>query len=251
MTADGPLIVSNCTLGLGYGMGWNKFAQTMLAGAMGGPPVQFTQKDADSMMVNVSAFAARHGDAARAMPSRLSETDRVVHCAVAAHVVDVYRRGHPQIVAFWKACEEFLGMMTRQPEGVITDVGPIQIVRGGIVLPSGLTLKYPELHYSDESESYVYKNRFGFTKLYGGLVCENITQALARVVVSDQIHAMTKKGYKVATTTHDEVLLVVPDGHAQQALDFALQTMKTAPEWAEGLPLNAEGSHAKCYGDAK
>ena len=30
-----------------------------------------------------------------------------------------------------------------------------------------------------------------------------------------------------------------------------LAAMKTAPKWATGLPLNAEGSFARRYGDAK
>lgn len=243
------------TLGLGYGMGWVKFAQTLLAGAMGGPPVVFKAKDLVTMNVNFPSFLSRkYGnrraeDVARELPSLLEPGERLTHCAVAAHVVDVYRRNHKQIVEFWDACEVMIGRMIGTPAGGRVDMGPVTVVHEGIILPSGLTLHYPGLR--DTDDGYVYENRFGVTKLYGGLLCENITQALARVVVSDQIHAMREQGYKIATTTHDEVVLCVPDSHAQQALDFALAAMKTAPEWAEGLPLNAEGSFAKRYGDAK
>lgn len=243
------------TLGLGYGMGWAKFAQTLLAGAMGGPPVIFTRKDAASMGVNIASFMGRkHGsrkceDIAREMPSLLPPDDRVVHCAVSCHIVDVYRRNHKQIVEFWDACDGMISQMISMREGVKQEYGCITLEKGRIILPSGLALHYPGLR--DTDDGYVYESRMGPTKLYGGLLCENITQALARVVVSDQIHSMREQGYKIATTTHDEVVLCVPEQHAQQALDFALKSMKTAPDWADGLPLNAEGSFARRYGDAK
>lgn len=258
MTDAGPLIVSNCTLGLGYGMGWKKFAQTLIAGPLGAPPIVFTQDDADSMGVNVAAFKSRKGmgnqsceDIALSIPSRLTDEQKVIHCAVACHVVDVYRKSNPAIVDFWAACDEMLGMMCSLPEGEHMSLGCISVVKGGIMLPSGLTLHYPELHWSESSQAYVYKNRYGFTKLYGGLLCENITQALARVAVSDQIHPMVEVGYKVANMTHDEVMLCVPEALGAEALAFALKCMKTTPDWAAGLPLNAEGHCAPVYGDAK
>ena len=246
-------------LGLGYGMGWFKFAATLLAGAMGAAPIQFTQTEADSMGVSVSAFSVRKGmrgqscgDIAASLPSRLSEREKLVHCAVACHIVDVYRKKNAEIVAFWAACDEMLGMMCSLPEGEHTNLGCISIIKHGIILPSGLILHYPEVHFSEASDGYVYRNRYGFTKLYGGLLCENITQALARVVVSDQIHPMVaEQGYKVANMTHDEVMLCVPEQIAQEALDFALKSMKTAPDWAAGLPLNAEGGFGKVYGEIK
>ena len=87
--------------------------------------------------------------------------------------------------------------------------------------------------------------------MYGGLLVENIVQALARVIVADQALMAHRAGYKVATTTHDEAVLVVGEAKAEQALADLMGWMKTPPAWCADLPLSAEGGCAVSYGSAK
>lgn len=244
------------TLGLGYGMGWNKFGRTLLAGAMGGPPVVFTRADADAIGVNVQEFlnGARGERAAQvdAIPTRIqSREEKQVHFAVAAHIVNTYRRTHKDIVAFWEVCEEIIGMMMSQPEGQETDLAPLTIVRHGYRLPSGLTMHYQDLHL-DDSGQYVHKTRKGYQKLYGGLVAENITQALSRVALGEHMLQMQNDcGYKIVMSTHDEMVAAVPVQVADIALADMKRIMTTSPKWAPDLPLAMEGSHNPVYGLAK
>ena len=76
--------------------------------------------------------------------------------------------------------------------------------------------------------------------------CENIVQALARIVVGKQLLAIAKR-YKVATTTHDEIVAVVPEAEADDGMAFMLDVMRTPPDWCADLPLNAEGGFAREY----
>jgi DNA polymerase len=59
------------------------------------------------------------------------------------------------------------------------------------------------------------------------------------------------KKYHVVGTVHDEVLLLVEEDSAEQALEDLLILMRTPPEWAPDLPLDGEGGVADSYGDAK
>ena len=46
---------------------------------------------------------------------------------------------------------------------------------------------------------------------------------------------------------HDEIVIVAKKKDAKKALDFMIKTMSTPPDWAPGLPLEAEGSYDTSY----
>ena len=46
---------------------------------------------------------------------------------------------------------------------------------------------------------------------------------------------------------HDEIVVVCPKKDAKKCLADMLKVMSTAPEWAEGLPLAAEGGYDTSY----
>jgi len=70
--------------------------------------------------------------------------------------------------------------------------------------------------------------------------CENVIQALARIVVMWQMLQVDKK-YRVVMTTHDEFACVVKKSQAEKCLELMTQWMKTPPDWCPDLPLNSEG----------
>lgn len=83
--------------------------------------------------------------------------------------------------------------------------------------------------------------------------CENITQAVARDVLFDlilKLERQTAKGYPAKTVlhVHDEVVLEVPERHAEQVLADTVGLMGTAPKWAKTLPLKGEGKIMERYG---
>jgi len=85
------------------------------------------------------------------------------------------------------------------------------------------------------------------TRIYGSRLQENIVQALARIVISDQLLVMEAAGIHTVSSTHDEILAVVPESEGQATLDKMIEIMSTAPKWAKGLPLSAEGGFDKSY----
>jgi DNA polymerase len=82
--------------------------------------------------------------------------------------------------------------------------------------------------------------------IWGGTMCENLTQALARDIVFEQMLAIDEK-YRVVSSTHDELLILVKEEEAKEALAWCIGVMSTSPKWAPDLPLGAEGGVAKYY----
>jgi DNA polymerase len=89
-----------------------------------------------------------------------------------------------------------------------------------------------------------------WTKLYGGKVVENITQAVARIVVAEQMAKIGRR-YPVALQVHDEVVCVVPEDQADACKQYMTRVMSTPPKWAPDLPVACEADIGPNYGSAK
>ncbi len=247
-------------LGLGFGMGWQKFAGEQLKGMLGAPPVQFTQKEAELYRVDVEAFAVRPHDRAgatcgqqvvsmRAGGARLIYESLLIHCAVADYFVRTYRATYGQISGLWRAFDSVLHAMA---SGSPMTFGCLRVIAHGIVKPSGLTLTYPGLRKGERGYSYLGGDSGREPqKAYGGLITENVVQSLARDIVAEQALWVRAAGYPVATTTHDEIVCVVPEAQGEACLKYMIERMRIAPAWCADLPLNAEGGIARSYGAAK
>ena len=120
----------------------------------------------------------------------------------------------------------------------------------GIKLPNGLYLRYPELEkdVSGPRSEFVYKSRNGRIGIWGGSVVENVVQALARIVIGEQMVEINKQ-YKPVLTVHDAVVCVAAKDKAKEALDFIMDKMSVPPTWGQDLPITCEGGFADNYGD--
>ena len=124
------------------------------------------------------------------------------------------------------------------------------MTKEGITLPNGLMIRYPELKLNtEESKSqYVYKSRKGPVSIWGGSLVENVVQALARIVVGEQMLKIRER-YKIALTVHDAAVIVVPEAEKDKALAYIVECMSVAPDWARGLPVTCEAHYGQSYGE--
>jgi DNA polymerase bacteriophage-type len=81
-------------------------------------------------------------------------------------------------------------------------------------------------------------------KLWPGLACENVTQATAHDVLREALRVLDG----VVLHVHDEVVLEVPEGEADEAAARLVEVMRTPPAWAGGLPLDCECKVMTRYG---
>jgi len=178
----------------------------------------------------------------------------------AQQVVDLYRGKYHMIPKLWKQCDDAMRNVVRGFTSYIGVGIPLKWDQDGIHLPNGMLIRYPELKRG--KDGYEYKSRSGWTKLYGGKIVENVVQALARIVVFNQMgmidqqlrkldDRVSRKRHKVVGTTHDEVIAVCPVEFREQLVDMMLQCMRKVPKWAAGLPINCEAESGNNYGDCK
>lgn len=82
---------------------------------------------------------------------------------------------------------------------------------------------------------------------YGGKLAENWTQATARDAQGVAMLRLDNAGYEILLSTHDEVVLLVPEQDAAGALAHATAIMQKPLPWAKSLPLAVEGQIADVY----
>jgi hypothetical protein len=125
----------------------------------------------------------------------------------------------------------------------------------GIKLPNGLSIKYPNLRRRKDKETgdfeLIYDTKKGRavipTRIYGGKAVENICQALARIIIGEQM-LMIARSYRVVMTVHDAVGVIAPTEKAEEARQFVEACMRIRPKWATALPLNCESKMGASYG---
>lgn len=214
-------------LGLGYGMGAIKFQATLALGA-GGLKVELPMNDAH-------------------------------------RIVQTYRQKYPRIPMLWDRCGWALSQMVAGLEGEVAN--GVEFGHEHILLPNRMRLHYPQLQRTNDGFRFIGDNRAWsaltkriiigeklddnqWTYVYGGKLVENIVQALARIVVCDQMVRIGQR-YKVVLQVHDEVVCLVDEEEADEAKAFVEDVMRTPPKWAPDLPVNCECKTGKTYGECK
>ena len=214
--ANGKVII----LGCGFGMGWEKFIE----------------------------YAATFGVT---LDEKTAKT-----------YVNAFREKYSEIPAYWKELNAAVIKATKggvaiYVRGVVVDGRNPKMLK--IKLPSGRALHYlnPRVEMSETDWGAMQENvlfdkwdakGLQVNRLYGGLICENIVQAVARDILLNGMLEAEKIGFIVIMTIHDEVV-------AESKLDSKLtykdleHAMTITPEWAEGMGfvLAAEGYDCAYY----
>lgn len=173
-------------------------------------------------------------------------------------IIEVYRDTYSKIPALWKSANKALTTMMANKVEKLGRTGVLEVVGNtGIRLPNGLYVKYPNLRIEkakepDEYDETFYDTRKGKTiipnRIYGGKVVENICQALARIVIGEQLLRVAQK-YKVVMTVHDAIGCIVPENEVEEGMWHIERIMKARPKWALDLPLDCEGGYGNSYGE--
>lgn len=228
---DERFLGKTCVLGLGFQVGWKKL-QASLA---------------------------------------IADTPMFIDEARAREIVALYRSINAPITRYWQQAEAAIADMYLGNE---RDWGALRTYKNALILPNGLALQYPGLRPSslneegDRADGWEYWNGKFWKKIYGGALTENITQALARIVLFGQMlqinDLLRPYGGRVVLNVHDEIIGVGPSfgarylgreldatgklkdvwSHADRAWELFGQMqeiMRTPPAWCADLPLDSEG----------
>jgi len=174
----------------------------------------------------------------------------------ANRIIQVYRETYDWIPTLWGKAGKALDAIINNQSMSLGRAGVLEVEgTKGIRLPNGLYVKYPNLRKITNEQGkteYVYDTRKGKAtipnRIYGGKVIENVCQALARIIIGEQMLQVAKK-YKVVMTVHDAIACIVPEEEAQAAQEYVEMCMRMRPKWALELPLNCESGVGKSYGE--
>lgn len=192
-------------LGLGYGMGADKFKQTLKTG---------------SPSVDVSDI-------------------------VAQQIVMQYRGMYPNVPRLWSGMKDALFQMLN-PRSVGMMYGPLTIKMRALELPNGMALNYPNLRF--EAGQFIYNTDRDYVRTHGPRVTENVVQALARLVITDQmLDIQSLPQVDIVLQVHDEIIAIGSKQDSDATMNQILEIMRTPPEWCDDLPLDAEGGVSKVY----
>lgn len=190
-------------------------------------------------------------------------------------VIGIFRETNHKIVQFWYDCERAARDAILDPQRSFI-VGETETsvrrrscgrvtyqMQGNFLtatLPSGRRLWYcsprleeregwstPAIRYYgiDSRDS---SRRWRKQSTYGGKLVENLTQAVARDVMAAAVPRLEERGLEMLLTVHDEVILEVPREAPPETLHQVETLMcNAAGEWADGLPIAAEGWRGRRY----
>ena len=170
-------------------------------------------------------------------------------------LVAAWRKANPHITQFWWDVDA--AAIKAVTEKQKTKVGKIifEYMSGilFITLPSGRKLSYVKprmavnrfgrdgLTYEGISEN----KKWSRIETYGPKLVENIVQGTARDLLAEAMLRVEKKGYPIVMHCHDEIIAEVPEDIG--SVDEMCEIMAVQPEWAEGLPLRADGFECRFY----
>lgn len=180
-------------------------------------------------------------------------------------IVDRWRETNSMIRDLWNIVDSAAvtvitngGAQTIRSEttdAVITLACELDVITGTrymtILLPSGRKLYYPSPEigvnrWGNPSVSYMGQNqttkRWERVETYGGKLVENIVQAIARDCLAIAIENLEAQGLHVVFHIHDEVVIDTPAwADNDTMLDTVTKIMTKPIQWAQALPLNADG----------
>ena len=225
--------------------------------ANAGPRNRFTViTDSGALIVHNCGFAGGIGAFAamgRAYNVHLPEHE-------ARRMVDGWRRANSWSVPYWSALERAYMAAMRNPNmefsaGRVTYLFDRQHL--WYALPSGRVLCYPFARFDEEGNITYAKaswkpsadaKEWPRARLWKGLACENITQAVANDLLRHSLAELDGIGFDVVLHVHDEIVLEAADADVEMAQATLLRVMTDAPVWAQGLPLDAEVATMRQYG---
>jgi len=225
----------------------------IMASSIYGVPVEEVT-DPQRFVGKTTILGAGYGMGPAKFQAQLKTFGVVMDLEECKRIIRVYRETYPMIPKLWRQTGDALEAMANNQTALIGLSGVLE-VRGadGIKLPNGLSIKYPNMRYimREGKSEMVYDQKKGRavipTRIYGGKAVENICQALARIIIGEQMLMVARK-LRVVMTVHDAVGAIAPAAEADKARDYVEACMRIRPKWATLLPLNCESKMGASYG---
>ena len=247
--------VSNCVLGLGYGMGAAKFVDSCKSQGLDLPSVPVSEwPELDRRLMFIIRNVARvKGDLYSPKNAKL-----VGQLIKSLQTVTDWRTANQKIVDRWHYYEDVFKSRVAAGKSTVA-----------FRLPSGRVKRYFDPHLAKEETVEVDDNgvehpsfriamKASFVRgepakfLTGGSLMENIVQASCRDIMTYGCVEIAEKHpeWKFKFSVYDEVVYEVPEDECELAKTEIPRIMTHGDriaEWTEGMPLEVEGDIVDRY----
>ena len=202
----------------------------------------------------ISELACGYGGSVGALKS-MGAVDMGVPEDELPGLISQWRTANPHIVKLWSEVGNAALSAIREKKAV--PLGRLALMyESGILfirLPNGRRLSYikPRIgtnRFGSDSVTYMgisASKKWERLETFGGKLVENIVQAIARDLLAEAMLRVTAAGYDIVFHVHDEIIAEMPNGKG--SVDEMCALMSVNPDWAEGLPLNADGYECEYY----
>lgn len=195
-------------LGLGYGMGHEKFQATLRAGTAG-PAVYFN-------------------------------TDQ------AMNIVKRYRTRYSGVKMLWSKLESLL-KQTMHKDNFGTKYGPLTVDHHSLIMPNGMALKYQDLMSTNQGLMYKTSRGDQFT-YGGRITENVVQALSRIIITDSMLRLdKAIPNGKVILTVHDEVIISAPNDDPDATMQAIFDDLCIPPAWAPELPLDVEGGYDTSY----
>lgn len=181
----------------------------------------------------------------------LPEASDAPDAMTSVRVVRSWRERHPLEVSHWYDCQR---AFQRAAEGRPTRVACYEFCPGNdgsiaVILPSGRPVVYRGVRVtgSGRRADLSYEGGKGTEHVYGGKIVENLVQASCRDLLADTLIRAERAGLHPVLHVHDEAVLEVDEGAAEDARAELREIMTSPPSWAAGCPLGVSGFVGRRY----
>lgn len=237
-----------------------------MAAAIYGVPMSSLDKESDERPLGKeTVLGAGYGMGDEKFQKRCEEVANIIiDRPTAKRAIQTYRKRFPLVPKLWEKLEAVAIEAVRYPGRVTKYLDikfkmerygkmPILLCR----FPSGHTTAYPfarvvdtmkwgrpafELRYEGHDSK---THKWCELSTYGGKLCENVTQGVARDLMAFGMLLLDCVGYYLTMTVHDEAASE-DDEDFGSLKDFEL-LLCTLPRWAGDLPVTSEGWEGPRY----
>ena len=211
----------------------------IMASSIYGKPVDKIN-DSERFVGKTTILGAGYGMGAMKFQAQLKNFGVELDEDECKRIIHVYRETYQWIPMLWRNANDALEALMEGGGALLGKWGVLDIDEIGIRLPNNLHIKYPNLRRQEiegGKTEIVYDTRRGRSvianRIYGGKVIENVCQALARIVIGEQLLGIAKK-YKVVMTVHDAIACIVPNEEVEEARQkLALQSVSYQNELSQ------------------
>lgn len=180
-------------------------------------------------------------------------------------IINAWREGRPMTVKLWSKLVE-ASVMAMKDKGTVYTYRNISFIYHKrfllMRLPSGRYLYYFDPKLEDVEMAWSTPEKPAFKKLVTAMtltpekqfvrrplnhliLSENVTQAFCRDLMVNAMFNLEEANYPVVFHVHDEIIAEVPKGFG--SVEEFESIMCKLPQWAEGLPVKAEGWRGEFY----